>query len=560
MHSFTIKIFNLLLRLFFLLVFTTVLSFHSFAGLIDPPNQDHEDWANFIDRQMIELMERYDLPNASVSLVAGGKIVFMQGYGYADMKTRTPVNPGNNLFRTGSVSKIFTWTAVMQLVEKGIIDLDQDVTKYIDFELPRSIHGLNRKGPADPVTMRHLLSHTGGFEDVIEGLFRLRAEDHLPLRDYLVKHMPARIFPPGEVMAYSNYGTALAGYIVENLSGLPFEEYIEKYIFSPLGMINSSFRQPLPPDLHKNMVGAYRKVDGEFLQGEFEYMPAPAGGLSTSAADMAIFMLAHLGAGINDGENVQKQRDPVPGSTLEISHNPGGSILSEKTLSRMHSTLFTHHPLLGGMAYGFKEYTINGQRVIFHAGSSTLFNSGFYLLPEANAGLFICYSGGMYTGQVEVFNAFMQKFFPGKGGLLQEDIFPDAGARPQKNELKGEYQQSRRIETGPDKLLNLLNGVMRIRADQKEVLDVDLLITRSAEGLATEEKEDGFNIDIFGSNYRFIELEPGIYKNFEAPALYPFGPLKYIVADIDPHGRLMLASDGPMTFIRMPFYATSGFA
>jgi CubicO group peptidase (beta-lactamase class C family) len=486
---------------------------------------NQHEWALFLDNQMEDLMKRYNLPNAAVALVADGRIAFMKGYGYTDLETRRQVDPQSTLFRIGSVSKIFTWTAVMQLVENGNLDLDEEIDSYLDFSLPDRIHGSRVK--AGPVTMRHLMTHTSGFEDVVEGLFYLRDTDFPDLREYLTRQMPARIFPPGEVMAYSNYATALAGYIVQRISGMPFEQYIEMNIFSPAGMKNSSFYQPLPENFARGLVSAYRMVDGEFRKGEFEFMPAPAGGMSTTAEDMAFFLLRNLQGG--------KYNNPDAGFPI-----------------------FSHHPLLGGMYHGFKFYEINGRRIVFHAGSSTLFDAGFYLIPDENAGLFICYSGGIYTGHVEVFNSFTGEYFPASDEP-EEKIYPQPGFVPDTRDLPGEYQQSRRIETGSDKLLNLVSGVLRIRSYGEGDQDVNPQAGRPTENFGVDEDRE-LVIDLLGQSYHFEQVQPGIFRNTGGAAAYPFGPLRYLVTVTDPFGRLMIVTDGPLTYIRMPFYATSGFA
>jgi CubicO group peptidase (beta-lactamase class C family) len=485
----------------------------------DQCRDDTDRWIGFLDREMRELVETNNLPNAAIALVKDGDIVFLEGYGYADIERNVEADPRGSLFRTGSVAKIFTWTAVMQLVEQGLIDLDSDVNEYLDFALPGRIHGKGRYYQPPPITMNHLLSHTSGFEDVLEGLFLLQEEDFMTLNEYLVTRIPARIFPPGTVMAYSNWGTALAGYIVERVSGIPFGEYIENHIFVPLGMESSTFTQPLPGQLSNRLVGAYRYVDGQFLEGDFEFMPAPAGGLSTTAEDMARFMIAHL--------------------------TGGGTIMREETVRQMHSLLFTHHTLLGGMAHGFMEYTANGHRVLYHSGSSMLFDAGFYMLPGTGTGIFMVYSGGDFMGHPEIFRSFINEFFPpeSRAHLIDDrdavpGTFPSAPVALSNSELGGEYQQSRRIETGGDKLVNLLSMVMRVRPEGERSLIVSLL----------------------GSEYRFVEIEEGIYSNLDGPAAYPLGPMQHIVVNTDPFGRLMLVTDGQVTYIRMPFYATAGFA
>lgn len=274
------------------------------------------------------------------------------------------------------------------------------------------------------------------------------------------------------------------------------------------------------------MVKAYRMVGGEFRSGEFEYMPAPAGGMSTTAGDMALFLLFNLPGNTNLQENtgfsentgIQENTSPGVKEPLTKPVDPGTHILQD--IARMHEPLFTHHPLLGGMAHGFKYYDVNRQRVVFHAGSSTLFDAGFYLLPGKDAGLFICYSGGMYTGHVEVFNSFIQEFFPDRGEPESKD-YSEAGAFTGAGDLPGEYQQSRRIETGSGKLLNLFSGMLRIRSNRERELDVDLLVTRSAEDLVRDNDQPGLVIDLLGERYHFDEVEPGIFRNKDAPGFLP---------------------------------------
>ena len=186
-----------------------------------------------------------DIAGAVVVVVKDGAVLVQKGYGHADVEARTPVDPAATLFRPGSVSKLFTWTAVMQLVEQGKLDLDADVNQYLDFEIPA------RDGT--PVTLRQAMTHTTGFEEQIRALITADPDEITPLGDALKYWVPERIHVPGATPAYSNYATALAGYIVERVSGESFDDYIERHSFQPLGMDRSSFRQPLPAPLLANM-------------------------------------------------------------------------------------------------------------------------------------------------------------------------------------------------------------------------------------------------------------------------------------------------------------------
>lgn len=485
-----------------------------FPFLLYGSTDKFEIWSSYLDLQMQNLMKKQELPHAVISVVADGEIIFRKGYGFRDVNNLTGIDPEATLFRTGSVSKIFTWTALLQLYERGLLNLDADINDYLNFEIPSTIEGpYSRETPA-PINIRHLMTHSAGFEDVIEGLFSFQPQP--PLRDYLIRHMPARIFPPGEVMAYSNYGTALAGYIVERISGLSFEDYVDQNIFNPLGMQKSTFRQPLPPELRPDAVIAYRKIDGEFLPARFEHMPAPAGGLSTTAGDMALFMFALL----HDGSN------------------PFGTLMQTQTLEKMLTIQKTYHPLLGGMTMGFKQFNFKGNEVIFHGGSSSVFDSGLYLLPDENTGIFIAYSGGDYTGHIRIFQDFLKEFFDDKDYEIKDLVLVSPGTAPTLPELHGEYHQSRMNITSENKVLNLLMGVMHVEIYE----DGNLLVKH------------------LGHEHRFRELQPGIYENLEPKPVYPFGPFKYMVATTTPDGKLMLASDGPMTYIKMPWFATSSFA
>ncbi len=216
---------------------------------------DVEAW---LDGLVPNALHAGDVAGAVVAVVKGDQVLLEKGYGYADYDKRVPVDPKGTLFRWGSVSKLFTWTAVMQLVEQGKIDLDTDVNRYLDFQIPA------RDGK--PVTMRNIMTHTAGFEERLVGLIGVQADGVATLEQFIKQYVPARIFPPGETPAYSNFAAALAGYIVARVSGMPFDDYVDKYLFQPLQMQNSSFRQPLPD--------ALQAESGERLSGRFTWRQA----------------------------------------------------------------------------------------------------------------------------------------------------------------------------------------------------------------------------------------------------------------------------------------------
>ncbi|SCY91249.1 serine hydrolase domain-containing protein [Alkaliphilus peptidifermentans] len=465
----------------------------------------------FLDDVILSKMDEYNISNLTISIVSNGASVMEKGYGYSNIEKKIPVNPAGTLFRIGSTSKIFTWTAVMQLVEAGMLDLDVDINNYLDFEIPSKLH--NEKSETAPITLRHLMTHTPGFEDAFAGLFYLEEDKLPPLNEYLRLHLPARVFPAGEVAAYSNYGSTLAGYIVERVSGVEFAEYIEENIFTPLGMNTSSFRQPLPLELSSKLATPYRFVDGQFLEASFEYVPEPAGAMSTTASDMSKFMMAHLNGGsLNDIQ-----------------------ILNADTTKLMHSSQFTHHPLLGGMTLGFMEGIFNGKRTLLQGGGTMIFTTGFYLLPEENVGVFISYSGGGHIISNEIFQAFLDHYYPSSNSTFEK---PNQNSLERSRQYRGEYHMSRRSFTTSDSLISLMMGVIQVDVDD----DGYLLVTH------------------LGETNSFVEIEPGVYGNLREERTQDyFGPFKTIVFETDPLGRIMITSDGPMTYSKAPWYATGMF-
>jgi CubicO group peptidase (beta-lactamase class C family) len=352
------------------------------AGLAGPG-----DLEAFLDDVLAQQLKENAIPGATLAVVQDGRLLFAKGYGDADLERHTPMVADQTLVRVGSVAKLFTWTAVMQLVEQGKLDLNADVNTYLaDFQIPATY--------PEPITLAHLLTHTAGFEDRQRGITVSSADSLEPLGTYLADAMPARIFPPGTVTAYSNYGTTLAGYVVERASGEPFAQYVQQHIFAPLGMQHSTFAQQLPPKLAAHLAVSYDEYDGGYHALPLEYSQiAPAGGLSATATDIAQFMIAHLqDGGVGDAH-----------------------ILQAATAQDMHRQHFTNDPHVSGMAYGFVEMTLNGQRLLMHSGSTNdeQFHSLLVLLPTQNTGLFVSYSSaGGSAAKWALLQEFLDHYVP----------------------------------------------------------------------------------------------------------------------------------------------------
>jgi CubicO group peptidase (beta-lactamase class C family) len=338
---------------------------------------------DFFETKMAEL----HIPGAAIVVVQDGKVFLAKGYGYADLARQTPVDPTRITFRAGSISKLFTWTAVMQAAERGLLDLDADVNRYLtDFQVPDTY--------PQPVTLAHLLTHTAGFEDRWIGIQTRDPDELEPLGRALADAMPRRVEAPGIVHSYSNYGTNLAGHLVEQVSGLSFDQFVEENILHPLGMDGTTFRQPLPEPLATNLATGYSYVDDELEAAPLIYAKmAPASAVTLTPIDMATFMIAHLHEGAYGDVR----------------------ILEPATAQEMHRQQFTHHPDMPGMAYGFKERFINGLRVIGHGGDIHTFAGQMILIPEEDLGFFLVYNRFDDAFREQLVSAFFDHYYPVQG-------------------------------------------------------------------------------------------------------------------------------------------------
>lgn len=377
-----------------LFVLVALLLFVSSPVQAGPLPQDPAELEAFIDELVGSQLREYEIAGATVSVVPGGSLLFAKGYGVADVASGRPVVAEETLFHTGSVSKLFTWTALMQLIEQDRVGLHRDVNEYSgDVRIPPAFD--------ESVTPWHLFTHTPGFEDRVIGLFADDVANVGPLEQVLAASVPDRRQPPGESSSYSNYGAALAGHIVANVSGIPFERYIEEHILQPLDMERTSFRQPLSAHLEKSAAKGYVPTQGGFREGPAEYISlAPAGALWSTATDMAKFMIAHL----------QKGRK---GDAEGAGETGGIRILERTTAERMHQRQFAHAPELNGMTYGFMEMSRNGHTFIGHGGDTNLFHTVLMLAPEHDVGVFVSYNslGGAEAREYFV-RAFVDEYFP----------------------------------------------------------------------------------------------------------------------------------------------------
>jgi CubicO group peptidase (beta-lactamase class C family) len=403
-----------------------------------------DDVNAWLDGYMPYALATGDLAGAVVAVVRDGQIVTERGFGYADVAAKKPVDPKLTLFRPGSVSKLITWTAVMQLVEQGKLDLDADVNKYLEatFQIaPRD---------GKPITLRNIMTHTAGFEEQVKNII---TED--PTQpgyvELLKRWTPTRVFDAGTTPAYSNYATSLAGYIVERVSGESFYDYVDKHVFAPLDMKHSSMRQPLPKELEPHMATGYVLASGEAKK--FEIVgPAPAGSLSSPGEDMAHFMIAHLQNGEYNGQR----------------------ILKEETAKLMHDSPMTLLPPLNRMELGFFETNINGREVIAHLGDTQNFHTSLHLFLKENTGFYVSFNsagkeGAAHHLRLALFADFADRYFPGPAPSSAR--VDEATAKQHAQMLAGNWVASRGSQTTFLSAIGLI-GQTKVAAGEKGELIV----------------------------------------------------------------------------------------
>jgi CubicO group peptidase (beta-lactamase class C family) len=382
--------------------------------------------ADAIDPGMAEWIGKHDGPGAVVVVVTRDGPVFARGYGYADIAAKRSFTPDATLVRPGSISKLFTAIAVMQLVDTDRLDLDRDVNDYIDFVVPTPAGGV-------PVTLRRLLTHRAGFEEHARGLFSRDPEPE-PLGRWVARNLPRRLFPGGDVEAYSNYGLALAGYVVERVSGEPFADYMQRHILGPLGMNHSTFQQPLPDEFAPLMAKGYRTSDSPPL-GFFETIAAaPAGGLSATAADMGRFIRALMKGGTLDGVRI------LPKARLDEMMAPADPTPA------------------GYLGLGFFEIKVAGHDSIGHDGITMAFFSELRFFPEQGIGVFVSRDG---IGRIKA-----ARELPAPVTVIARRFLPkvtewgEALAERGDADVAGIYQSSRRADSSFTRLSALLAQIV----------------------------------------------------------------------------------------------------
>jgi len=388
-------------------------------------------FGEFFDALLPQQLSEYGIPGAVVLVVHKDKVAFAKGYGVADVAAGVPVNPDRTIFRLASISKVFTWMVALKLAEEGKVDLHTDVNHYLDgLQIPATY--------PEPITLHHLITHTAGLENGFIGLSSRSEADVLPLRSYLERFQAARVRPVGSVSAYSNYGAALAGYVVERAAGVPYDQLVEDQIFKPLGMKHTTMREPLPPELASDLATSYeRRRDGAWRPSPFVFSVAHAeSSLTSTAADMGRWLLALL------------RRDP--------------RVFGEAVIEGIYTQRFAHHPSMPGSTHALFEGRFNQTRTLLHTGGCEGFTSVVTLVPEADLGLFLAYNG---LGGREALNplrrTFADCYFP---PAPLPPLEPSAELVASTPSFAGEYRPTRGLYR------NLLKGSRQLQAEKVVVV------------------------------------------------------------------------------------------
>ncbi|MEM9668023.1 MAG: serine hydrolase [Pseudomonadota bacterium] len=426
---------------------------------------DRQALETFIDGIMATALQDQFITGAVISVVSAEDTLLLKGYGLADSETDTPVDPNIHLFRIASISKLFTATSIMQLVEQGKVDLDADIRTYLG--------DLGFDDSKGAITTADLLTHTAGFEDRIFGFYGETPElEDLPREEHFARLAPTQVRAPGELVSYSNYSYSLLGEIIARVSGKTYAEYIREEIFQPLGMERStvvlkSLAAPTTPEieaLREDESKSHRWDNGWYDTQSFPStiaMHEAAGTISTTAADISSFMHAHLNNGaFEDSE-----------------------LLQPETADRMHSVLFSHIPGVNGNAHGFWVLNIGGYDVIEHGGSINDFRSTFVLFPELGLGVFI--SGNTASSGIlgRIPDRIVEHFFPKE----DKGTTPDAPVQVVNlEEVSGKYLTSRRNQTRFGKIANVVSTFNLSATD-----DGDILMSGGSRSIRFKKDGDG---------------------------------------------------------------------
>ncbi len=409
-------------------------------------------------------------PGLAIAVVKDGRVVLMKGYGYADLENKIPVDPQNTVFEFASISKLFVWTAAMQLVEQGKLKLEDDIKKYLPEEFTKNLKYKQE------ITMYDLMNHTAGFEQQPFDWLPISPEaGNVPLDKSLIEHQPKQVYTPKEVIAYSNYGAALAGYVVEKISGKDFYSYEMDEIFKPLGMTMTTGHPTYSdrPQVVDTKAKGYAKLPTtNFIPGIWSILwHYPAGSVNGTVEDLSKFLLALM---------------PEAKSPL---------FKEQDTLSKMLSQTYAMEQTISSNSHGFWEYAGNAKGY-WHPGNTACFSSFFAFVPEERFGF------AVLTNE-----AYAIEPTYGLANLLMESAPKQEVSKntmPSAKDIAGLYMYSMRSHTGIFEPASYLANIVIV-----EALDENTLSIKNAEQVST-----------------YVQKSPNYYElentdNSKMPFLHP---------------------------------------
>jgi len=364
--------------------------------------------ATVVDSVFAAGLRRGGIPGGAVVVVQHGRVILAKGYGKADVASGRPFDADRTIFPIASISKVFTATAVMQLVDRGRVDLAADVNRYLT----------SARVPAtypEPITVTHLLDHTSGLDE-LPGRRVRSASELVPLGRFLKERL-VRVHPPGDLTSYSSYGMALAGLLLEDVSGEPYETYVRRHVWQPLGMTHTSISVPVAD--RGDLAAPYESEGDTLVPIPYElYQTPPTSSIVSTLPDMARFMIAHLQHG-------------RLGDTR---------ILSERAAARMQGQAATMHPRIPGWALGFQVDDANGLRIIEHGGDIGGFSALMTLLPDEDIGIFVVHHLEGTNLRFDVKRAILDRFFADRRPLAIPTPHPEDAPRLER--FAGTYRAS----------------------------------------------------------------------------------------------------------------------
>jgi CubicO group peptidase (beta-lactamase class C family) len=379
------------------------------------------------------------MPGGAVAVVENNRVLFTKSYGFADWEKQSLAHPDTTLFQIGSVGKLLTVIAVLQQVDQGKLELDNDVRAYLDdFPLDQKF--------SSPITLRHLLTHSAGFDDRVIGYAARTKAEFQSLETHLRARMPRRFQDSGISINYSNYSYGLAGLIVEKVSRQPFTEYVRQHILAPLEMNAATYDLPTRANENPAYATGYAKRGESFeAQPLFYTQVKPAGGLSASASDMAQLLLMLLNDGAYHGQE----------------------ILRRESLDLMLARQFSNHAQMRGYTLGFEEQNFGGEFAVAKGGQTLGFVSALLVFPQRKLGVFVT-SNTSADDFVENFvRAFAHKYIAAQAPSV---AMTDGSVALELDRFSGVYRNSRHNHHSVEDLIALFRDNARVWSVRNDTL------------------------------------------------------------------------------------------